>query len=191
DVDSCYEFISPFGIGSLGAVEPFLKHETLRLYVIRNVDRTGCGCICRRATRPFRRADEICSALELRTHMADLQSGGNGRAALDAYDCDRPTFGGSVFTNSNARARSHRELWTLLGNWVRAGRLRNESSWDRSWNGDHPGTERVIGVADPITHSQSSTFAHTSRPHLPGWNCDYAGGNRSLCARGNAKRRCS
>src|SRR6266446_4096230 len=46
-----------------------------------------------------------------------------------------------------------------------------------------------IGVADSVTHSQPSTVAHTSRPHLPGWNCDYAGGNRSLCARGNAERR--
>src|SRR6266571_7576040 len=80
-------------------------------------------------------------------------------------------------------------LWTMLGNWIRADWLRNESSRDRSRNGDHPGTERVIGITDPITHSQSSTVSHISRPHLPGWSCDYAGGDRILCARGNAEGR--
>src|SRR6266496_571508 len=172
-----------------GRSRALLKPETLRCYVIRNLYRAGCGCTWGRAPRTFRRADEICTALELRKYMADFQSGGNGRPALDAYDCDRPTFEGSVFTYSNVCARSHRGLWTMLGNWIRADRLRNESSRDRSRNGDHPGTERVIGITDPITHSQSSTVSHISRPHLPGWNCDYAGGDRILCARGNAEGR--
>src|ERR1700739_829453 len=163
-----------------GPRRAFSSAQNLGRYVIRNLDGTGSGCICGRSARSFRGADEICTALELRTHLADLQSDGNGRPALDAYDLDRATFGRSVFTYSSACARSHRRIWTVLGNWISARRTRNESCRDRPWNGDHPGSERVIGIADPINHSPSSTVGHASRPYLPGWNCDHAGRNRTL-----------
>src|SRR6266481_3819958 len=98
--------------------------------------------------------------------MADLQSGGNGRDALDFDHRDRATLGRSVFTHSSAGARSHRKLWTLLGNWIGAGRAGDEPSRDRSRHGDHPGIERVPGIADSVTHPHTSAVAHTARAYV-------------------------
>src|SRR5436305_9791529 len=154
-------------------------------YVIRNLDGAGCGCICGYAARRLCRSHEVCAALELRTHMANLRFSWDGRTPLAVHGRDRAALGRSVLPYVDIGARPHHRLWSVLGNRIGARRLRHESSRDWSWDGDHPGLERVIGITDSTTYSYPSALAHSSGPNVLGWHRDYAGGNRLVRARRN------